>query len=509
MITFVSKTPSALTLERMDTVRVEKSIVFPVGVPVDLAAPGHEIAVTWAGVAGANDVEVDSAQLTLMQDAVEETVPDLPVTGGTVTIPAGRRVASLRMGDLRGPASETISGTGDLGTRRVVVAVSPAGGPFGAPLYAVPNVPARGVFPATFTGASFQNKVLTLPAVAARKVQISVIDNFPEDAAGQNITLASVEGRLLTFPSGITLTDEEGTTVWARPNEMGAGEAAAVDLRHAIENVLKKKAKSGAPLATTLRLQGTGRVRMAFSGAHGAVLRTVPGVIATELAGDPVVLAVPSPPLAGVAPSRAVADVTVRYHGMRILETVSDSDVPSQAGGVSGVVVSGDAVLRALPPQGLDGFTVAKIGIVGRAPVECELVVELVDVTSGTPAGAVATPAARVLPASTLVETIWLDVPAHAPIGVPVAVSVRTNHGRFLWAAAPDPLLRVAVLDPDPGGRPVRIGGRTIVTVTAPKEVHAPGVSIAGAAFASVSPLVESALFATVDVSDLRLEYDR
>ncbi len=509
MITFTEKKAKTVTIEPQELARVVSEAILPPGEPADLAAPGHELTVTWDGVAGANDVEVDSALLTVHQDAIEETVPDLPLTGTTVTLPAGKHVASLKLKDFQNAAKLPIRNQGELaalgGDRRLVVAISQNGEPFGPPLYAVRGVPARGVFPATFTGAAFNGGVLTLPAVAAKKVQLSVVDNFPENGGGDAVTIGSVEGRLLTFPSNITLTDEEGSVVWAHPPEMAADANAAIDLRHAVENILKKKVKSGAPLTTTLKLQGTGRVRVAFSGARGAVLRKIDGVITTELAGDVLPLAIPEPPLPGLAPSRAIADVTVKYAGIRILDEVSDA-VPKQAGGISGIVVGETAALRTLPPKGLDGFAVAKLGVVGRAAVDCELVVELVDAVTGVP---LATPAAQLLAASPLVATIWLDVPPHEPVSVPAAISVRTNHGRFLWAASPHPLVRVAVFDPDPGGRPVRIDGRTVLAVTAPKEVHAPAVSIDAAAFASAAPLVDSSLFATVDLSDLRLEYDR
>lgn len=503
MIKYTAKNPSTMTLEVQSAIpRTWTGELLAIEEAVDLAAPGHAITVTWAGVAGANDVEVDAAMLSIRQNAIEETVPDLSVTGGTVTIPSGKRVASLKLQY----SDKTKSAATFIGTKRLVIAVSPTGGPFGPPLYSVPEVGARGVFPATFTGASLNNGVLTLPSVAAKKVQLTVIDDFPENGSGTAMTLDKVEGRLLTFPSAITLTDEEGTTIWARPTEMGAGESAAIDLRHAVENILKKKVKSGAPLTTTLKLEGVGRVWLSFSGARGAVLRKIDGVLTTELAGDALPLAIPAPPLPGVAPSRAVADITVKYHGIRILENVSDA-VPAQSGdGIGGVVVAETATRRTLPPKGLDGLAIAKIGIVGRAAIDCELVVEVLDATTGAP---LTTPATRLLTASTRVETQWLDVPKHEPVTVPVAISVRTNHGRFLWAAAPDPLVRIAVFDPDPAGLPVRIDGRNVLAVTAPKEVHAPAVSIDVAAFASAAPRLDSPLFATVDVSDLRLEYQR
>ena len=47
----------------------------------------------------------------------------------------------------------------------------------------------------------------------------------------------------------------------------------------------------------------------------------------------------------------------------------------------------------------------------------------------------------------------------------PLAVAARATRGRFFWATREDgrPLVQVAVEDPDPPDRTVRLGGRTIL----------------------------------------------
>jgi hypothetical protein len=140
-------------------------------------------------------------------------------------------------------------------------------------------------------------------------------------------------------------------------------------------------------------------------------------------------------------------------------------------------------------------MSIAKIGVIGRAPVDCELVVQLLDANTNA---VLLQPSAIALGASNKTALVWFDVPQQAPFGVPLAIAARTNHGRFLWAANPDPLLRIAVYDDDAGNLPVLIGGSDARQKT-----------LSGVQFASTPPRIESDLFATVDVSDLTLEYGR
>lgn len=478
----------------------------PFAVPVDVSAPGHEFTYAWSGVAGATGVAVRSAQLTLSHFADVETVESLPVSGDVITIPAGKRVKALKLElTVKDAAGKDVPVTSASTSQRLVVTVSPDGGPFPAPSFAVPEIPANGLFPATMTGATFSGGVLTLPNVLAQKLRISLVKSgFPSSHDPIAFTLVKAGGQLVTWPRNLTLTDDAGTVQWALPGEMQPRDVIAIDLRNAAEISLKTKVGT-APLAGSFTLQGTGTVNAAFEEPAGSVVRTFSGVVSTGLEGDPVPLALEPPAIA--RPSRARADLTVTYRGLRILDNVS-SAVPPQAGGVAGVVVGEKPVLHVFPPLAFDGLRIARIGIIGRAPVDCELVAELLDASSGAPGAALTTRAAAMLAAGGVVKTMWLDVPQHEPLSVPVILSVRTNHGRFLWAAAPETLVRVAVPDPDPAGRPVRLAGRRVLDVAATSEMHAPGSTIDPAVFAA-APIADSSLFVTFDISDLRLEYDR
>jgi hypothetical protein len=447
--------------------------------PVDLAA-GFDIDIDWGSVAGMNDVRVDQASLeiTRMIDVAPSATPwNFTRSGDSfdVTVTGATRVRSL-----------TLEGLPDLTDRLIVVSL-----PGGMPLFTAPAVGENGVIPPTFTGASIDNSVLTLPDLAATKVRLALVKNsFPRDAGQLPMTLTKVSGRGSTMTSDLALT-EDGVTLWSIPGEMPAA-TASVDLRFFIEKTLKAKAKAGQPLVAKFRLTGKGKAGIVLRRETGAVIRRISGILTAELAGEPVTLPIPEPPFAAEVPSRVIADVTLAYHGIRLAWR---DDIPQTEGGIEGVVVGETAVARKMPPQAFTGFAFAKIGIIGRAPVDCELVLQLLDANTGA---VLLQPSAATLTASQKTGVVWFEMPEHEPFTQPVAVAARTNHGRYLWAANPEPLVRIAVHDDDPGDLPVLIGGSDARQKT-----------LSGAQFRSKPPSVESDLFATVDVSDLTLEYGR
>jgi len=455
--------------------------------PVDLAS-GFDIVIDWGSVEGMNDVRVDAASLEITRLIdVEPTATPWNFTaasgGFDVTVAGTKRVRSLTLEGLPSLV-DPLSGQVN---RLIVVSL-----PGGMPLYTAPAVGQNGVIPPTFTGASFHGGVLTLQDLAATKVHLALVKtSFPEDADPQTMTLTKVSGRGSTMTSDLVLS-EEGAELWSIPGEMPAA-TATVDLRFFIEKTLKAKAKAGQPLTTSFRLSGKGKAGLVLRRETGAVIRRISGILTTELEGEPATLPIPAtPPLAAEVPSRVIVDVTIAYHGIRLEWR---DGVPSHEGGIEGVVVGETAVARKFPPQAFTGLALAKIGVVGRAPVDCELVVQLLDANNGA---VLLQPSAATLTASANTGVVWFDLPAQEPFAQPLAVAARTNHGRFLWAAGPDPLLRIAVYDDEPGNLPVLIGGSDARQKT-----------LSGAQFASKPPSVESDLFATVDVSDLTLEYGR
>lgn len=484
---------------KLDVVSLAAAIV-PMTFMTEVSlADGFPIEVDWGSVAGMNDVRAEGGVLSIARTTdVEKTASEWTKTAVTidgvtafdVTV-AAPRVHALALEGLK-HGGVALTSEHDLRTNGLRLIVSLPGG---MPLFAVPAVERKGAMPPSFTGATYAGGLLTLRDLAAAKVRLSLVTSgFPADPALRAMELGKVRGVGATVTTNLVLTESTGEVVWRIDGEMPVA-STTVDLRLFIEKTLKANTKADPPkpLKTSFVLKGKGKALVSLAPPRGAVLRRVPGILTTELAGEATPLAVP-PPYAADVPSRAVAGVTIRYHEIRLLEQFVDA-VPAQAGGIAGIVVTDVPVQRKLPAQALDGYQVAKIALVGRAPVDCELVVQLVDAATGA---AVTQPAAKTLTASPAASLVWLDVPPHEPLRVPVTLAARTNHGRFLWAAAPEPLLRIAVHDPDPGDLPVLIGGS-----------NARQKTLAGAQFASKPPLVESLLFATVDVADLVLEYDR
>jgi hypothetical protein len=263
-------------------------------------------------------------------------------------------------------------------------------------------------------------------------------------------------------------------------------------------------------------------VALATTPITGRLVRSVSGTVKTVVAGDPVALdlGAGAPPLAAEQPSDVTAFVTVRYQGERLSETIADR-LPD--GPLTGFVVGAEAVRRTLPPQALLGLTVSRLGVLGRAPVAATLSGQLLDAASGSPLGPAAV--AKVAPGPA--GTVWLVLPQPTLVTGPIAIALRAADGRFLWAAGPSaggqdavPLARVALADPDPGGRTVWIGGRALTTLDAQASTADAATPPAGApprpstldpvAFTGPhAPLVDSPLFVTVELSSLTLHYAR
>lgn len=497
-------TSTAVPARDVEVVAVVQDFVPAWRDPDDLGGSGFTMDVTWNAVSGMNDLVVDAASVTLHRAVVTDAAADewpKSVNGNVleVTVTGSPRVRSLALAGLTITNADGVTFTpksaSELDAKHVKLIVALPGG---SPLYAVPPVGRHGVMPESFGGADFDNGVLTLPDLAAKKVRITAVkDGFPNDVSPLTLSVTKVSGVGATFTSNVTLTDSAGATVWQMPAELPAT-AVVIDLRNAVEKVLKPQLGAGAPLQATFTLKGTGKAYVDVAATRGAILRTFRGVTTAELAGESVPLGLKlDAPLAAERPSRATANVTVKYHGVRLLEQFVDA-VPATPGGIAGLVVGRDAVLRQLPPQALTDCVVAKVGIIGRAAADCELVAQFVAYGSGAPGEAVTKPAIASVKTSNDAHIVWLDIPPHDPIAAPVALAVRTNSGRFLWAGASEPLIRIAIVSPDPGTRGVQLGGSPVVANTAPVT-----------AFVSTPPRADSLLFATVDVSDLVLEYDR
>jgi hypothetical protein len=106
------------------------------------------------------------------------------------------------------------------------------------------------------------------------------------------------------------------------------------------------------------------------------------------------------------------------------------------------------------------------------------------------------------------VGVVWVDLPEPIEIDRPAAIEVSAGTGVFFWVGDLQPLVRIVVLDPDPGGRPIALGGVSLLTVDQ-ATLGRDRAALPAGAFAGQAPLVASALFGRLEVTDVRLRYRR
>jgi hypothetical protein len=484
----------------------------------DLTPAGIPIRVQWQPVEGATEAEVASASVSIAPAVRMENLGTLTLaTDGdqrVVTVPSDKRIRSLTLSGFKTDDNAEAASAGDLSSRnRRLAVIVQAGNQTPAPQHTVPEIARRNLMPPLLTGASYENRVLTLPDVVGTKIRLALVEgNAPEDFQTRSMSLSSVTGVAAILPRDLEILEPDNSTiVWAFPGEMPAETPTqSAELRMSVQKLVSAALKSEQPLDFSFRLKTTNnaRVRYSFSRARGALLRTFPGVITTRLEGDAVQLAlVAAPPLAAEQPASAIADLTVKYDGFRVHSDLSDT-VPPQAGNIGGPIVTDAVVTRPFPPAAFDSIAPARLGVIGRAPEECELSVQLIEMHGGALGKGIAPPTVRTIAADSRFVTHWFDLPALEPPKRHTGIAVRSTRGRFLWVAMANPLLRVAVRDPDPGGRPLQLDNSTILHVTQ-KETHVAAQNLPAAPFRSMPPLFSSDLFMTVDVSDLTLRYAR
>ena len=380
----------------------------------------------------------------------------------------------------------------------------------------------RGAIPATLTGASFSGSVLHLPDIAGGRLRISLVTGgSPEEFEPVECRFDGLTGWASTIPTDLTLTGIDGETLWTFPGDLLPGPEAEADVTAVVSASLEALRAAGQPLtgALTLTAAAPSRVGLRISEVAGALVRRIPGTTSIVLEGEPEGFPVPGVPLAADPPDTVVADLHVTYAGMR-LAAISDALPP--VGTVSGQVVGEQPSYRVLPPEALRGETVTRIGLIGYCPEESALLVRLTAASAATPsargssestpAPSIGSPGVATVAASARPGVVWVDLPAPVTVGEAVAIEVSASKGRFRWVGAPDPLVRIVVIDPDPGNRPVVLGTTaapsTLFTLQDP-QLSATRVALPPTAFAGSDLVLASALFCTVEVTDTELRYRR
>jgi hypothetical protein len=479
--------------------------------PVDIAAPGHKLSIEWSPAEGTTKAEVERAALTLYPAVAEEIDAEANFrangSGWVVDVPEGRRVRALGLRGFHLPDGDDLTNAPPPDMRIAVAFPRPQGGGFDSPRFSVPEVFQQGAVPPTLRGATFSNKVLQLsPAVAARQVRISLVNGpNPPEFQEQASELDNVQLVTHTAARNAKILAPDGAPLWETPEFDPDADGAEIDLRQSLEAALNQKLQAGEPLAVefTVIADPPAVSIVQFSGARGSLVRTQPGILQTVLEGDLVALALDGP-LPEEQPKSVTGDLTIHYNGIRILETASDPLPPSYAP-VSGVIVGTQPALRALAPAALTDRQPARVGIFGRAPEPCELAIEFVEVIGDTVGATLSPPGVLKLDVSTALATHWAELPADLRIDKPAGVRVRANTGRFFWAQQ---VVRIAVYDPDPGGRSLFLNSSLLAQVRE-SESHQPAFAFPVGVFRDAAPRLVSDLFLTVEFSDLTLRYAR
>jgi hypothetical protein len=468
----------------------------------DVSAPGLVLPIEWAAVAGATDVEVTQATVTLIAASAEETFPDVPVSSEgnhrVATVPPGRSVSSIGLD------------VALLDGERLTLSLPSLRGGWDSPLFASTGVSNGSMSPASPQGATLANNLFTLPyAVSGSRLRLSKVtgDKVAEFAAVP-FEVSKVNLTTATPPRNIRVLGPDQSSLWQAPALPDGSPEVVVDLRTALEIALRKQVGQQATLkaAITVAADAPGRAVVDMSGVHGALLRVEGGITTLTLDGAPRPLRL-SRPLAAELPSSVVGDLTIRYDGARILDTVSD-DVPSLGGPASGLVVGAAAALRVFAPEALANISPARIGLIGRAPEDCEIALEFVRMVGSTAGPALGPPAILALHKTGTLDVHWATVPPGVVLSGAVGLRARANRGRFFWMTLDDrPLTRVAILDPNPGGRPVTLGNIP-VRVDGPRT-ELPAFAFPRTAFGGAFPVLDSDLFLTIEVADLMLRYAR
>jgi len=485
-----------------------------VALPVDIDTDGLILPVDWDPVAGADSAEVSSASLKVAPAARETALGTLSVASQgaskVVTIPEGRRIRYLSLANLK-RGSDRLRSQAELQAidRRLVVTVPDGSGGWSPPLFAVPPVGARNMLPQMLGGAAFANGVLTLPDLQASRVRLTLASNdSPEDfARDSGMTLGTVTGVAADYPLDLQLHDPEDTVLWSFPGEMPPGAPPAIaDLRVPAETAINGRLGRGEAAAFGLRLRAgrTSSATVDFAPVRGELLRRAQGTHGFLLEGAPVVLGLPGPAPAAETPASVIADIAVRYTGERLLAEASAA-LPAPGAEVRGVVVDAGPVLCPLPKQAMSGQPITRLGLIGRAPVPCALSVGLVQPRTQAPIGPSVTVA---LGAAQTIGLVWVHLAEARAVNQPLAVAVRATSGRFFLAGEPDPLIRLVVRDPDPGGRLLTLDGEVLVAVDA-DNVSLPAAPLPTNPFRNAWPILDSDLFLKVDVADLTMRYRR
>ncbi len=515
---------SAVSVQLPVFTTLAQAALLPILTTRDCGPEPIRIPFDWEPLAGTDGIEVDPTVLRIGPPGwnaapipLGEIVHRADAGQIVVEIPAGHRVRSLHLAGLRDATADVdLSDEADLDDWRLAVTPVDPSGRYFAPVVTVPAVRARGQRAAMFVGGSLHDRTLSLPDLEAASIRLALVKGeAPEFTDSHTLEVDRVTGWAAPHPHGLTVAGPDGATLWSFPETLLPGTPTAdADLTVGVQGFLDAAFAAGGPLGgeVTVTAARPGRVGLSIPAVRGALLRNVSGTTTAALAGDPTGVPLDGD-LPAELPSSVVADVHVRYDGIRLAEI---SDLLPSDRAVAGTVVGAEPVVRVLPPGALRDEQLARVGVVGRAPAACEMSIHVVDCSPGADHAPLAPPAVSTVGASTAsddFEVVWATFDPPLPIDRPIGISATATTGTFWWVGEPDPLVRLAIIDPDPGGRPILLAGETLLTLDEPTltvtRASLPGAGFAGGASASAPLTLASALYCAIELTDLTLRYAR
>ncbi len=500
---------------------VEQIAIVAFGEPYAVAHSPVDRQAAWAGVSGADTVEVSGGRVVVGAPVVEEkTLSGLSVSKSgnhhTVVLGQTARVVSLT---LSGFTYRPVGGTQDLPfaagpTARLIVAI-PNPELQWVPLYAVPHV-STGTSPKQYAGAWLDGLTLKLPAdvPAVDRLRLSVVQNFPgKDETVLASTITGASARIRNLPIDLEVRNEtEGSVLFTHKGLfLNETPDVTIDLIAPAQAAFERQLAAGEPLSLRWRLSSKSGTAFHHDSrpVAGALLRRFTGATTAELAGEPLPLPLDlqAAPLAAERASTATADLRLTYQGLRLVERLNDP-LPAGSGSLAGRIVGEAPAGRLLLDPELAAYPIHRIGLLGRAPEPCELSLWLAPPVGDLPGEPLGDPGVVQVQPATGMGVIWIDLPRPRTFEGPLWLQVRANTGRFFWLGEPEPLVRVVVEDEEPANRPVHLNGTPLRTM-AQAELAETAVSLNADHFRSSPPVLSSHLFVTVSLTDLTLRYSR
>lgn len=486
---------------------------------IPLSPQGHSFPVIWNPVPNASKSSVTQASIKLGPAFVlrEITASVHNNNDKHRVLDFGQDITLVKviMNNLRipnGADGYTIIGTaGELQNQglRLILSISDNAGNF-IPYFTAPALGPRGMLPPALLPAEFDNFMFSVTGIKSRKVQISLVEgSVPEAFIPRTYFVDSMVMYALFGSSDIEVIDPNGDILWSFPGEMPMGTPPmSVDFRFPLEAALNKTIENNESPSVSFSIRGKEdtQVNLWKNNINGHLVRTYPGIHTTILEGAPVSM-IDFDSLPPEKPSEVKGDLTIQYNGIRICPMVN-GQVPKEPSSVTGTIVTNEEIIRNIPRAAYEGFPIARVGIIGRAPVQTSLALQLNIVKNNVPCDAVLSEMVVDITASEKFQIYWFEIPRQENTTQPLCISLKTYTGRFFWLKQQELCVKLAVYDDNTSNIPVFINDKPLAEISE-KKMDVKAYSFPKEQFMNTAPVLQSLLFVTIDISDIELRYAR